>query len=1437
MTNPAWYTPLEPAHGVYSPRGLSDHEKFFTELSKYTGFNLDATAQENSVTRTQSPSSIETQQQPPAMLPDATLVGRAMYWGVPEEQARMMPREALVALLEEKERGMNAPILMGGSVQSDLQQRAAISAMGAGMGILKHLPFIGEKIEKTELMQRADHWLGQFEEAAKMSKQQDGAFSLMQGGAKVAGTIGAFIIPGNAAWNLAGRLGKIIPGAAAITSPIVKIAAQSGASAWMLEGRGMDQTLLKFVNGTATQEDAEQLVRAGVTVGAGTGIGAALGGLIQYSPAIQELAGKVGKAFGGSWQKRVAPAGTTNASSLTDFEIPLDPNRVMNPLDEAARKAAQGEVAASQMTKQQILGESSIAPNIMRQALPDETMVAAAQTVDNPGGVNIVPGVADPAKFVAGMQNLGQRIAFARRPGSTALDAITSDEPVTQALIKQYEKNGLFTGQDVMSSEGMPSRIVAWGEEIVEIKPLYGGFARTVPRNSVMPLPSSSGVIESPPLWDYFQTYANQRAAASSQAVGGALTPDRLLQFKNENLPQYIGDFLDQAGITAKGQRARITAYFNTRFVDDFKALAPEENALQQSIGIQAAATSLVQPTSSLTTLEQKAAAKGFNIVLDGRTGKWLALDMNNLDTSATNAPKQISFDSQEAMEEWITRFHINRPDISPSSTVPLEVAEGIPTQGLYEPKVPFENELIGLQKESVLELADDLAEKNPGIADGLRLQVEEAAAQGNLGKVQAAWEYGLAQLQPMRARFLEIERNMAQVGGTISEIKPWTKIYDPVQTAQTKYHQEVSPWLERAAGIITKFNREDIRTGKVTQIWELIDPALRKGAAKAAGFTPRQVEALDEMEAYINELGGPGAARKVADYISRLRIRQSLPLDERAAFQMPDVDDLTRPFAEFAEGNSLQVRALDTSVLMNSMARSMMYRQHLAPAWEPASRAAGEIASTEGMKELGGFMQNWLHSVRFGYDPRPDQFLGFGHSVLSALIPGVTKAQTRKLFGFGMSTTHRALLGWQPHVLARDSMQLLLAVPRVGTDLLDTMRLFATSGEEGQAVRAMIRKRGEDGGWIVPGMPRIASPGALEDPLVYVADEVAPVAQQAQSRRYKALQRGVDVAYDFLPEGLRSPAGTKMDPLYLYTKQSEIMRSLPGYAMASRADKVIAQWRAAGQMDFDQLVKQSRASTFDASVQDKFKQYIAAGDDKGAADFLGRQTAHATQFLYGLTENPEVGRTVAGRMGMQMGNFTTQFYQYVRESLRNGTMGDKARFFATMGIVYGALKLGKAATGWDFDKWQFHHSLTFTGGPWTRPIADALSGAAGVGQMAWQEGGSQTGTGRYQEEQAGRLGNAMSDVFQFLNPAGGGMRTIQGIDQALQSPDPAEALGRLFTTGERGAAPDWKEEYSRVFGAPPPEMPTPQQMQPYQSPVRAGGFGVPQSSQLPRQP
>jgi len=401
--------------------------------------------------------------------------------------------------------------------------------------------------------------------------------------------------------------------------------------------------------------------------------------------------------------------------------------------------------------------------------------------------------------------------------------------------------------------------------------------------------------------------------------------------------------------------------------------------------------------------------------------------------------------------------------------------------------------------------------------------------------------------------------------------------------------------------------------------------------------------------------------------------------------------------------------------------------------------------------------------------------------------------------------------------VMARDSIQLFLAAPRVGLDELGSaLKNYVTGGEE---VKAAMWQRGIDNGWVQLNRPRIAAPGTFETGFQPSTPEAA---QQIGSvnRRTELMQALGDALHDFVPPGMRHLTNTPLHPLYFYTKQGERMRLFVGEAGYQKAASALADYRAAGANgDFQKLMGDSMARTFEPAVQNHFKDLVAAGQDNEAASFMARQLADATQFRYGTIENPELARSTFGRIGMQMGNFSTQFYQYLKESLRYGTWGDKAKFLSTLGGVSYALHAAKQATGWNFDKWQYFGALSFTGGPWIEALMNIREGLGAYGQAAT---GSVSNTGVSGDEQARSLGVGVAQALGMLNPLGGALRTYGGISQALQSPDVPQALGRLFVTGERGmnvGTDAWLAQHP---------LPAPAQMQPIQSPVSGARFGVP---------
>jgi hypothetical protein len=98
---------------------------------------------------------------------------------------------------------------------------------------------------------------------------------------------------------------------------------------------------------------------------------------------------------------------------------------------------------------------------------------------------------------------------------------------------------------------------------------------------------------------------------------------------------------------------------------------------------------------------------------------------------------------------------------------------------------------------------------------------------------------------------------------------------------------------------------------------------------------------------------------------------------------------------------------------------------------------------------------------------------------------------------------------------------------------------------------------------------------------------------------------------------------------------------------------------------------------------------------------------------------------------------------------------------------------------------------------------------------------------GQYQLNAAQGAAHDLGRAFtQMINPLHGLGRTVGGVSSALDSPDPGNALSRLFITGQVGNSLDWQAIERETFG---PAVPVPQpQLAPYSNPVSGARIGQP---------
>lgn len=1373
---------------------------------------------------------------------DEDLVGAARFYGLPEEFARSLPREELIRVVN-AERYYAKQGEQGTARQLGEMVRAvpAMFAVGAGEAItggLQRLPIIGEMLSRNKILHEADMTLRQLEESIRSSTPQ--SFQWVNTGANVAGNLAAMWYPATAAWGVAGKFGGAALGRA--IGPISQGAFQGGASAWLLTGGSKEfqdnpamslafgaglgaampvagkawEAAAPYIQGLATRvtnafvspEVLRPSIRLGRTfmseVGGEAQPGPILG--LQREPAYQgpmvstrpeapvpapeqglnvfgqpelvpppEPTGAVSQ-IEAQLSPRTTPQLDMNFSPLASQGAEPFPS---NPILQLQRLAQQGDEQAAtmlkymtqgpavpdhlvqdasnlaaQMNKASVVIESPAFPTLAGETQISDATAARAIEATHPGGTGIVQGVSDPMSFAQSVP--GAR--FVRAQGSQRVDALLN---VTDAQAAEYAQHGVYTGQSVLGADGVQSVVERIESGRPVLRPRYGMVPASAPLSEVHPQvvspPAVSATPENTPLWQNFLGYAQTRAEQTAREMHGDAH-----SVLAENMSQYLDDFLDDVNIAGPAIRDQLREMMNAFYVDTF---ATRATIPIQAVQAEARATpSNASPTHQLDVLAQTKGAR-----LEPLAGDAWVLHFEP--TTAGETPVSMMFPSTEALREGLLNTNRALPDITPPSSVPIEVAGQLPIIG-SQPVNPAAAEANALV-EAVSEV-DDFGT--------LRAQAEVARASGNLGRLHNIYQAGFSQWQPMRRFFSKAEQMLHEHG--ISALRPG-RDYDELSRLVTSLHNEQHPWMDQAADISNRIRTKWLHDGTFSRVYLIEDDAQRLAAAHQMGFKPKEIEAMQMMDQFWADMfpeTGLDAARQIRRYMPEVVRRQSDPALRASMWDVPS-SNVTEPWFTFMrEGNlEMNVRELNPAKLMDQYVRALTWRKVMAePYAEIAARWKAVGSTVQELSPISHFFGSWMNIIRHGYDAQDDIALAAVHSTLKTLMgPEITRDQARGIASLGLNATHSSFLGYRVHVMARDALQLLLAIPRAGGDLLGV--LGRVSKDPGYRADLMDRAIAE--GAVALHSPRMSGIGAFGE--MQSAPALAEAAaQQGQdvaqfSKRYSLASKMSVALRDLIPTKLRDVRDTIFHPMYFYGKQAEFMRAVTWEAGRVKADRALANFRQTA--DMSALMKESGAQTYDAAWQREFQRLVGTGDHAKAASFMGRQLADATNFKYGLVEQPQVSRTLTGRVAMQFGQYPIQLLQYMRESMVNGSAADKTAFLGTLGLVSAGLYKASRETGWNFNPMNPFYGIGFTGGPLLTMGSNVAGGASALIRGAQ---GQENGMTDFRMAEGG---NALGTMAGAFNPLRGAFQTAAGINTALESPSPGAALSRLMITGQQG--------------------------------------------------
>ncbi len=670
----------------------------------------------------------------------------------------------------------------------------------------------------------------------------------------------------------------------------------------------------------------------------------------------------------------------------------------------------------------------------------------------------------------------------------------------------------------------------------------------------------------------------------------------------------------------------------------------------------------------------------------------------------------------------------------------------------------------------------------------------------------------------PWRHVAAMVEHELKEVG--LSEANLWAQ-QNAVSVGVTEAHNAALPWQVEWADIMSYFRRPLLRKGIVTKIQEIVDPLEQMKAMKEAGYKDKEIVAQARIREFNDRffrmlVDDPAYniddSRYIAGYMSHVRMRQGQPgIHDPYAGSDQMLPPHLRFFAEMVREGNLQMRQMDPRVLGTKMIRSAFFKKFVDPPYAAMKEKWDDPRIPAKFREMA---TDWLQVVRTGHNPGHDELIGgVTHALNKVGIP-LTQGEVGGLMNVGVGNMYRAQLGGRPDAIFRDFTQLWFTGVRIGFQPVNGALMDFVRNPEN--ARTMIQ-RALKGGWLEKGMAKVANADIWEAGVQ--TPEGENLLTDSQARRREIMAKIGDGFWSVTPKSLRNGLqGTRLDPLLWYTKLGEMLRVVSGEAGYRLADKGIQNYietimkdpgmrqvpygeafpdpavsQAYREKAIATLMKESKANAYHRAVQDEFKRLIEANQYEEAKYLLANKAADH-QFRYGAKEAAIGIRKagMAGRLVMQFGSFTNQYVGEMRDMFMAPGVANEEK--VKMGLRYasvaGALGLAAAYTGWRFNRWQWHSSLTFAGGPaWGAIInaSQAVTGAAAEA-MGVTPSPMQQNAMRVWDDPGGMI---LGGVAKNLDPYASTRRTFNNVVDMMGSINPVEGTARTLITGEATIQPD----------------------------------------------
>lgn len=1151
----------------------------------------------------------------------------------------------------------------------------------------------------------------------------------------------------------------------------------------------------------------------------------------------------------------VYPGGRITSGNENHLAIAvLDPSILINAYANETVQAAFAAQHGIQLSKQQIVMDSPEAVVIAAKSEVTESDVARAALSRRPGDAALVKRIADPAKLVQDLvegkitsTGLDAKYwRFVEREGHVDLIMNPYDE-ITDEVAAAYEATGYFPGQRVIYKG--KERIVAkvyqengkWKLGTFDgNKPYIPGTKKgstyvrfNLEGADVGPFWNATNQLWAPELWADFKSYAALELSKLSMETNGAPI-DLFSKVGMSQMPRLFEQFVMDRMITEPAVALAIRAFFDSVIPEEYRALAGAELAefdaqLAKDLHI------IEDDAEPSHTLSSIAEWRGLHAYPDTEGGvAWVVED--------TISPKKWIFEDEAGARDFVANFIREPLDAEPFGEVPVDVAESSRfTSGDIE-GLDVEDHLvetIASGERFFEELETEIgAGGNGGDATPPPPNGGSGSSGGSLtpatppptppvgppptfgGAVppggtpkqelftRLAYEASniLAKLDSFyfnhiaahRFRVAELQQIFADRGFPFKPYDTTTLIKQGMDRAHYHQHDTIVK-LASAAGEISRMK---IRKGLAWRLLAVRDPLQRSQIGKTSeyGFSDREIEAVGRIEDVLRDLHGDDHHKywtELRRYVNEVttNIKRGVPNPYPDPLNYPDI----AWFATKAKDTRMDLEVPNVWKILESYVRSYHFNKEVGAAWNKAVREWREMHNfrmpdgSQPLQPLARQVLDWLKIVRYGYEPGYDMAVDAVQSVFNRVGIPLSKGEVAHTINGAMNNTYRAYLGWRVFPIIRDATQSILSIPFVGTNNL--RRAYTLKGTE----REEMFKHLIEYGIALKGMPPVQSG------LVNPEELRAPGRNQFtpdEMERREFVEKLRDISANFMPKWLRNASGSRVDPMYWYTKQNSWTRANVGIASIFKFREEFLKWNEMVKTgvnqgtapNLDLLIKALNLDGFQPSMRRLTIEALRSGNWPEAEKQYANLVTDFVMHRHGVAEAPVSwqGRTSV-RLGMQFGSFAMNTISGLRMMSRYASTPMKAKMAVLLGITGGGLAYLSAKTGWKLLKYHPLTGVFFGGGPAVDLAKSGLEYMDSINKML---------TGYELTERdvpSTSVPEALTDAAQTLNPARGAFETIGAAIDASQSYQPGTDLLRYFVSGERvGSTGHWMDQQSQ---------------------------------------